>query len=310
MKTGFIDKINRIDRIPSERNGTEFVNQNLYPVHLVKRPEQAFTMIEIAIAMGVIGFALVAIIGVLPIGLSSQKDNREETTISQDAPYFLNAIRNGEIRTNASVFANSVESITISNIYTQNAVTYYNTNLVGTNGSAWYGRLTNDANIIGLLSFPEYDPREYNGTPPNQLMVTNTVTAIVRAMSGSAAMQSGTGTNMAFRYQMTVENVPWNSIGYYSIDYGDYAQGSPDWTNRYLRALESQYLTNSLHEVRLRFAWPVLPNGTVGPNRLTLRTLIGSYLWQSNNLSDANMPTLWFFQPQLYTTNSYNTNWL
>src|ERR1700683_5220600 len=57
--------------------------------------ELGFTMIEIAIAIGVIGFALVAIIGILPAGLDVQKDNREDTLISQDAPYFLDAIRNG-----------------------------------------------------------------------------------------------------------------------------------------------------------------------------------------------------------------------
>ena len=62
--------------------------------------ERAFTMVEIAIAIGVIGFALVAIIGILPIGMNSQKDNREDTVISQDAPYFLEAIRNGAVISN------------------------------------------------------------------------------------------------------------------------------------------------------------------------------------------------------------------
>jgi type II secretory pathway pseudopilin PulG len=60
-----------------------------------RQGELGFTMIEIAIAIGVIGFALVAIIGILPAGMEVQKDNREDTLISQDAPYFLDAIRNG-----------------------------------------------------------------------------------------------------------------------------------------------------------------------------------------------------------------------
>ena len=41
------------------------------------RTQAAFTMVEIAICLAVIGFALVAIIGVLPIGMNVQKDNRE-----------------------------------------------------------------------------------------------------------------------------------------------------------------------------------------------------------------------------------------
>ena len=56
---------------------------------------RAFTMIEIAISLAVIGFALVAILGVLPLGMNVQKENREETIINQDATVFLNAIRNG-----------------------------------------------------------------------------------------------------------------------------------------------------------------------------------------------------------------------
>ena len=57
------------------------------------RGAQAFTMIEIALSLAVIGFALVAIIGILPIGMSSQKDNREDTIISMDATYLMETLR-------------------------------------------------------------------------------------------------------------------------------------------------------------------------------------------------------------------------
>src|ERR1041385_4426805 len=57
--------------------------------------EAAFTMVEIAISLAVIAFALVAIIGVLPRGMNVQKENREETIINQDAAYFADAIRTG-----------------------------------------------------------------------------------------------------------------------------------------------------------------------------------------------------------------------
>ena len=52
-------------------------------------------MIEIAISLAIIGIALVAIIGVLPLGVNVQKDNREETIINQDATVLVEAIRNG-----------------------------------------------------------------------------------------------------------------------------------------------------------------------------------------------------------------------
>ena len=55
----------------------------------------AFTMVEIAISLGVIAFALVAIIGVLPRGMNVQRDNREETIINQEAAVVAEAIRSG-----------------------------------------------------------------------------------------------------------------------------------------------------------------------------------------------------------------------
>ncbi len=52
-------------------------------------------MVEIAICLAIIGIALVAIIGVLPLGINVQRDNREETIINQDATVLMENIRNG-----------------------------------------------------------------------------------------------------------------------------------------------------------------------------------------------------------------------
>jgi type II secretory pathway pseudopilin PulG len=267
--------------------------------------ENAFTMIEIAIAVGVIGFALVAIIGILPRGMNVQKDNREDTIISQDAPYFLNAIRNGEQRVNQSVLTNYVETIadTVIKDLKTNTVYYTNTPLLGL--GTGNNDLPDDQHIIGLLSTPEYDVRNPNTTGG---LITNEISMIVRAMSGSAITQSGqSSSTMAFRYQLTVENVPWNAFSPDSTNYTAYAAGppaSPDYTSRLNRFNALQYLTNDLHELRLKFAWPVFPgpNGTynIGPGRQTYRTLISSHLALSNSLFN---PWLWFYQPQYYTNN-------
>ena len=55
----------------------------------------AFTMIEIALCIAVVAIAMVAIIGVLPAGLNVQKQNREESLLTQDAELLLNALRGG-----------------------------------------------------------------------------------------------------------------------------------------------------------------------------------------------------------------------
>ena len=72
-----------------------------YSHNIAGRPSAAaFTMVEIAISLAIIGIALVAIIGVLPLGMNVQRDNREATVINQDASVFLEAIRNGSLGLN------------------------------------------------------------------------------------------------------------------------------------------------------------------------------------------------------------------
>ena len=173
------------------------------------------------------------------------------------------------MRTNGNFLTGYVEQIFITNITSTGTsnLTFNNTFLLGgsPNGLAY------DSNIVGLLSTPEYDIR----TPG----VTNQVSANVRAMSGSALQQDGANSATAFRYRMTVEIDPW---GYYNAPPGL----SPDYIN---------FMETSLHEVRLKFVWPVLPNGTIptGFHQQTYRSLISSHLVHTNGF--------WYFQPQTYT---------
>jgi len=48
-------------------------------------------MVEIALCIAVVAFALVAILGVMPTGLQVQKDNREDTIIIRTGPSGSNA---------------------------------------------------------------------------------------------------------------------------------------------------------------------------------------------------------------------------
>ncbi|MDB6033651.1 MAG: hypothetical protein JWM16_3989 [Verrucomicrobiales bacterium] len=146
--------------------------------HCVHRQVRSgFTMIEIALCLAIIGFALVAIIGILPAGMQVQKDNREDTIINQDAGYWMEAIRNG--RQDLDDLANYVDAITIQDIpFTPH---------------------TNGFQIIGLLTTP--------GT---------TNYAYVRAISGAAA-EKGNDPNIrdfAFGYRLRVEVEPFTTSGF------------------------------------------------------------------------------------------------
>ncbi len=251
-------------------------------------------MIEIAISLGVIAFALVAIIGILPVGLNVQRDSRQDTVIGQDGPFFLEAIRNGGsalgngTSTSLDFLTNYVEQIAITTFSATgtNTVVYTPTNY------------TNGAMILGLLSTPEIYPLVYgNGL--------NSVTARIRGLTGAATEQSGSNALTAFRYYMNVEVVPFdvtgNAVSPLSTDFGDYNQTNDpiDYYLRLERAEEIPYLANNLYELRLKFSWPIRPNLTAGQNRQAYRSLVSAHLL----FNITNNMTNWFFQPNTYSTN-------
>jgi type II secretory pathway pseudopilin PulG len=184
------------------------------------KTDRGFTMVEIAIALGVIAFALVAIIGILPFGLQVQQENREKTVIKQDAVYFMNAIRTGA-REEDDLPA-FVESIDVGGTVVSNFPSGYE--------------------IIGLLSRTNY------------LGANEPVSALVRAISGSAAGRSVQSGDLAFRYRMNVMIEPLPN---------------PNPNHPNLAALWSR-----VWDIRMEFQWPILPGGQVGGNRAVYRGMV------------------------------------
>jgi type II secretory pathway pseudopilin PulG len=245
-------------------------------------------MIEIAISLAVIGFALVAIVGVLPLGMNVQRENREETIINQDATVLLSAIRNGA--RGMDDLANYV--IAITNYVTQydrsgkqiGAPTYYWYTPTGSSPDRFW--LTNGTRIVGLMSTPKYvSPPSGGGFYSNRVIVC------FRSMSGPASekfpQNNAELQKFALSYRMLPEVVTFGT--------SDRAQnwGSPN-------------LRNNLHEVRLTFRWP-LERGTNAPYGQVFRTLVGGSLQETNELSfprpDLSRPSgydLYFFQPGAY----------
>ena len=250
-------------------------------------------MVEIAISLAIIAFALVAIIGVLPLGLDVQKENRQETIINQDAGYFMDAIRNG---------ARGLDDLTNYVIAITNYWTLYYTNVPP--GTPWqlagvnydgYDRLgsrvtsetvlpsfalSSGSNIVGLLSTPRYVPTAVNGPPAIR---SNYIVAFVRALSGSATEkfpQSDKNVqSLAFSYRMIPEIVSLPA----------YDTNSPYGKN----------LQANLTELRLLFRWPLLPNWSAGNGRQSYRSLVGGQLMKTN---DVNGQTLHFFEPTTFVT--------
>ena len=181
-----------------------------------RRRQAAFTMVEIAISIGVIAFALVAIIGILPTGLQTQRDNREDTIVNQDARVLLAAIKSG---------GRDVSSDLGSFVITTNGVA------VGPNYQT--------TNLVQLLC----------DTTTNNYIV----------MSSIAGAVANRGSDLGFKYEIKSLVAP--------TDLGGAAWSGTNGNDF------------TAYEVRLRFAWPVLPSGTVNSEASTyiVRALVTGY---------------------------------
>jgi prepilin-type N-terminal cleavage/methylation domain-containing protein len=264
-----------------------------FPLSIRRRARAAFTMVEIAICLAIIGIALVGIIGMLPYGMNTQRDTREETIMDQDVGILLPAITQGMrgmddltnyvyAVTNFQTFYNSDGTTGQTSIY---GYTYTGSAL---NGTSFGPVLTNGENIIGILSTPEYANSTTLQPLPNVINggFSNHVVAYVRALSGLASekppQDNSLMLNDAFTYRLLVVNAP------VALD-----------TNTFNTPYNLQIWQNE-RELRLTFLSPQQPNGSIGNNRLTYRATIAGQLAPTNY----NNETFYFYQPQSFTVNT------
>jgi hypothetical protein len=247
-----------------------------------------------------------------------QKDNREDTLVSQDGQYFMDVLRNGRQGTR-EIDGEALDFLT-NYVDTINIKTYSGTNLVYSNlihevtystptaqvSGATVQSLTNGHVILGLLSTPQYEPGKRYGLPGS--LVRQEVVATVRALSGSATEQNGGNQLVAFKYQLAVTLMPYNMTPWMNNDYTNYPVGNSDLltqTNQTTVHNQLVYWQNSLIDERLQFSWPVLPNGSTGPNRKYFRTVVSGLL-QDISLPNTNNPDLFLYvvNPGVYTTST------
>ncbi len=149
----------------------------------------AFTMLELALCLGIIGVALVAIIGVLPTGMQVQRDNREDTVIYQDVGFLMGALRGGDNTNMNDTLATNLSWIrvykygTLLDPYSTGQITYTNGQI---DGSA----------IIGTLSLPSS---------------IYSVTAKFWASTGPVAGTAPGNRNFSFSYLVIPEVVPYSA---------------------------------------------------------------------------------------------------
>ena len=229
--------------------------------HRRVRRTLAFTMVEVALSLAIIAFAVVAVIGILPTGMQVQRDNREMTIINQDGQFILEVIKNGQ--TNVSLLAENFEWIeSYTNSLLEGRIDRtnllqgtYTTNMIG-------------YRILGLLSTPRFvtDTNVASG------YISNWVRAKFVSNSGPLADRLTenpvTGTrDFAFGYLVTVDIAP-------VVLSTTYSNAAPEVATA---------LQNNLYELRVNLSWPVYPNGSVGINRKSFYTMVGGKLDRDTN---------------------------
>ena len=291
-------------RIP--HSALRILSSALRTPHSALRTQKAFTMIEIAISLAVIGFALVAIIGILPTAMNVQKDNRQETIINQDASVFMNAVRNGE--RGLDDLTNYVFAITNywrafnprgapSGPAHFTAYTYTNSWSDLALSTPQYP-ITNGLRIVGLLSRPKIIPQQGGA------YISNHVVAFVHSLSGVASEKvpqtNSTVQEFGLTYKLISEVVPYGTNSFYPswTNFTALVAGSPEWVARSNYSIVVSNLQLNSRELRLTFRWPILPNGNSGPGRQVFRTMVSGILQPNpepgfNNFEDI----LFFFQP-------------
>lgn len=215
-------------------------------------------MVEIALCLAIIAFAMVAIIGVLPTGLRVQKDNSQETIIAQDGMYFLDVISKGTM--GLDDLTNYVMRITLTNTQPPRYA-----NVDGTQ-------------IVGLLSTPKYE------MVGNRIR-TNYVAAHVRAINGPAVTRDSSLRDFTFSYLLRSELVP---AELFPRDETNFQASGLSADTRLIRSNNWRMAINAatnFHELRLTLEWPLIQRGTnwqVGNNSRTFRTLVPGFLMETN----------------------------
>ena len=279
--------------------------RGIAPGRMIRTPNakacRAFTMIEIAISLAIIGFALVAIIGILPTGMSAQRDNRQETIVNQDASILMNAVRNGE---------RGLDDLTNYVVGITNYQTSYNrtgnrgvTTVYAYTVPMGYGpsqnprlALTNGYTVIGVLSTPKIVPNASGFG-----FLSNHVVAVFRSMSGPAAEKPPQSNplmqELALNYRVILDNSSYGT-NYFDPGWTNYGVGN---LNTNTIALRSNYMfvvrsfQTNLHDVRLTFLWPVYPSGRIGSGRQVYRTAVAGHY-----TNDPPGSPYFFYQPRTF----------
>lgn len=266
------------------------MNAPSHPFPATRRAIAAFTMVEIAISIAVVAFALVAILGVLPTGFDVQRRNRESTIIHQDGSIWLEALRGGAW--GLDYLTNHVDAIAVSGTPLTPPRAFD-----ATNG------FRSGREITGLLTQPA---QIQTGTL--ERVHLRRATAFVRAISGQAGEKTPRN-DFAFTYRLTSEITPYTALAVArtrqpaQTNFNEHGltPAEQQWRReQFEQVRRAEYLRASTYELRLTLEWPVYFMNNrlqVGDNRKVYRTLVTGELLRTNDSRLGELHWLRPFEP-------------
>lgn len=276
-----------------------------------------FTMIEIAISLAIVAVAMIAILGILPTGLTVQRENREDTIIDQEAEYYMTIIRNSGMQTGPIDIGSHVHQVfvTRTNHVTgaSNTQTYSERSTTGL-GFRWDSRQV----VRKLLTTPSWDlgtlplipDAEFSPNGGMFIEEENIVKAVVRAVTGSAANNAPANDEGAFHYEMAVSLHPVITPALFSgygpdagpsTVYNNLSNAGPSGQGELLRQAG---LASNLWEVELTMRWPVSfideDAGTyvLGNNKRSFRSYMAGFVTQDERSRNLYVFNRGVFQTQ------------
>lgn len=218
------------------------------------RTQAAFTMVEIAICIAVVAFAMVAIIGVLPTGFQVQRENREDTLIGQEGMLWMEAIRSGAL--GMDYLTNHVRFI--------EQVVEQRTGTATTTKTTVYKfpvGFTRGWEIVSLLTQPKYVLLT-NGT-----MIVTRTRALVRSITGSAANMTPQN-EFAFTYLLDLDAMPFNAYAPVLTNWQSSALSPEEVLTRSNNWMVAKNQERNAWSLKLSLRWPADWNESAGTLRL------------------------------------------
>ncbi len=211
-----------------------------------------FTMAEVVLALAVVAFGLIAVLGVLPIGLNTNRDNRDETIIKHDVEFWMNAIRGGRLSMDAFNHVEWVEMHAGGNVY-----------------RAEYAALARDGNPENASLWPAFvDDAGNAGLPPLAYRGTLKQASWRKDVLGWLSVPDrGTTHGVVKKYAKirplgsTLMNRLQGLRGVTADGQVDYLHEAGDRAFSYLIETRVKMIEPNFWEIKLIARWPIIEEG-------------------------------------------------